>query len=130
MPYTVAYNHELKILEIKAWGELNMQQIKQLMFESIHAARDNDCTCILSDYHEAVLEVTTLDIYGLPGLVNEVSSSISMQAARLKRALIINRAAQDFKFFETVTLNRGQFVKLFDTREDALQWLLPNQRQE
>ena len=33
---------------------------------------------------------------------------------------------EDFRFFESVCRNRGWYIRVFNKREDAIEWLLKN----
>jgi len=78
---------------------------------------------ILNDMREAVMKLSTLEIYELPKLMSEASASSGLKMYNIKRAFVAATDLDDYKFFETVTANRGQYAKLFFDIDEAKKWL-------
>jgi len=77
----------------------------------------------LADYTEAILQLSTLEIYELPQIASEAGASSGIQLHELKRALVVKDDLNDYQFFETVTINKGQNAKMFHDIDQAKQWL-------
>jgi len=60
----------------------------------------------------------------MPEIVAGIFSSNGIDFYHLKRALVTTKFLKDFKFFETVSLNRGQNARVFDNIDEAQSWLL------
>jgi hypothetical protein len=77
----------------------------------------------LSDFLDASIHLTTLEIFNLPKMVAGQNASQKKKPIQFKRALVIKRSA-DSEFFETVSFNVGLILKVFQDRGKALKWLL------
>jgi hypothetical protein len=77
----------------------------------------------LSDYREAELDLSVVELYDVPRIISRESASQGLLANKFKRAIVVKRDLQDFSFFETVTLNSGQNAKLFQDLDEAKKWL-------
>ena len=124
MPHTVTYNPETHIVETKAHGNLTLEEAKELIFDIGQACAENNCFLCLSDYRDVTLKLSTLDIYSIPQILSDKLASMGLPANKVKRAVVIAKDIRDFEFFETVTINRGQNIKLFQDIDEAKKWLL------
>ena len=68
--------------------------------------------------------MTTSEIYNLPKLLSDITALEGLSATIFKRALVVKKNLEDFHFFETVTLNHMQNVRLFQDVDEAKRWLL------
>jgi len=124
MAHTITYNPDLHIIEIKYQGNATVSELREVFSESMKVAREQDCFLFLSDFSEAKLKLSTLDIYELPDILSGTFASSGIPAYKLKRALIAEKDLEDYRFFETVTSNRGQYTKIFQDVARAREWLL------
>ena len=46
----------------------------------------------------------------------------------IKRALVVNGAFSEFRFLETVFINQGNIVKMFNSIDDAKGWLFDEEK--
>lgn len=123
MPHTISYNPQYRMIETKFWGELGMDDARQIIEGILQAAGEHGCFLCLSDYREAILKLSTMQIYEVPRIISDVSNSLGVGAHQFKRALVVKNL-EDFRFFETVTWNQGQTLKLFLDIDEARRWLL------
>lgn len=124
MPHTIIHNPQEHYLEMKAWGSLMMDEAGEIISELLQAVKENNCPLILSDYRQATMDLSVAEIYLLPNKIAEKASSMELSGHKIKRALVAEEGSQNFHFFETVTVNRGQPTKLFSTMDEAKKWLL------
>jgi hypothetical protein len=68
--------------------------------------------------------LSTMEIYDLPKIIQEIASDLETQMYRFKRALVNSEGIDDFAFYETVSRNQGQNVTLFRDVDEARRWLL------
>jgi hypothetical protein len=123
MPYTVTFN-EPGFIHAVYEGELNIQGIKNLMTSVALAAKEHDCQLVLSDYRKASPAISIPDLYELPKLILQRGKEMGLSAYKIKRALVIPAQAYDnFRFFETVSLNNSQTVRIFTEENEAREWL-------
>jgi len=123
MTHTVAYNLELGLIETIAQGKLTASEAKEIISEIAQVAREKNCFLCLSDYREATIEMSTLQIHGLPKVLSDLVSSLGLRPSQFKRAIVVQKSFQDYYFFETVTLNAAQNIKLFQDIDEAKAWL-------
>ena len=121
MPWTLAYDEALGIIELSLVGVVRGPELREAtekgfaMFGALDAVR---CIVDATDQEETG---TILDLYQLPALYEEVGLDRSARIALLppKRAELHELAA----FYETVCVNRGWSVRVFPTRVSAVEWL-------
>lgn len=123
MPYSVEYD-PLGIISIKVQGELTITMVRDFTVEAVHLAKEMDCFRVLTDLQEATLKLSMVDVYNLPNLTAEIASTADLQVYQFKRALVVLHDEKLAPFFENVSRNRHQNVKLFHDVEAAWQWLL------
>ena len=127
MPYTIEYDPQ-GIITIKVQGQLTMSIIRKITGEALQLAKEMDCHRALNDLREAKVELSIIDVYNLPKLLLEYASTLGVQGFQLKRAVVVSSGEKLAYFFETVSRNRVQNVKIFyDDDEPARQWLLTPQ---
>ena len=124
MSHTVTYNPETHIVETKAHGNLTLDEAKELISDIGQACVENNCFLCPSDYRDVTLKLSTLDIYSIPHILSETLASMGLPANKVKRAVVVAKDTRDFEFFETVTINNGQNIKLFQDIDEAKKWLL------
>lgn len=124
MPFTVEFD-EAGFIHAAYEGDLTMQGITEMMSSVGRVIKERGCFLVLSDYRKARMAVDIMDLYRLPKLVMERGRDMGLSAYKVKRALVIPPAAYDkFRFFETVSINSMQKVKLFTEEDEARGWLL------
>lgn len=124
MSHSVTYNSEARIVELKVHGTVDQEEARDITSEVLRIAKERNCLRVLSDYRDLTdLNLSTLEIYKLPGVIAELASTYGLQAIQFKRALIVTSNLKDLGFFETVTVNSGQNAKLFQDADQAKTWL-------
>lgn len=123
MSHTVIYNSVIQVVETKAQGHLTLTEAKEIISKIIQTAKESNCVLCLSDYREAEINMSTLEIYNIPKIISATSDSQGLFANEFKRAIIVKKDLENFDFYETVTLNSGQRAKLFQDIDEARRWL-------
>ena len=123
MTHAILYNPDTQTIEIKFQGDITLNEVKELYFESAQVAKQQNCYMFLSDYSDATMKLSTLDIYNLPQILSEVFAASEISAHKMKRALVVAKDLKDYHFFETVTSNSGQSAKIFQNVAEAKEWL-------
>ena len=125
MPHTTICNPDTGIIEIKGEGNITLTEIKEIYAEATDISAKTGALLFLSDYSEATVKLSTIDIYELPKFLVHIAESVGVNAYKFKRAMIPSKDAESFQFYETVTTNRGQLnIRLFQSVEAAREWLL------
>jgi hypothetical protein len=124
MQYSIVYNSEIHIIEARIYGDVVLSQVKELIAEYAVNAKEKGCTLILSDYREATIKLSTIEIYEMPKILTETFALSGLSIHHIKRALVVAKELKEYLFFETVTFNRGQYAKIFKDITEAREWLL------
>lgn len=123
MTHSVTYNRELGIIETRAQGKLMLSEAKEIISEIAQIALEQNCFLCLSDYRKATIEMSTLQIYDIPRILSDIVISFGLHPGKFKRAIIAKESLIDYQFFETVTMNIGQNIRLFQDIDKAKKWL-------
>ena len=123
MPHTINYNLETHVIEVKIHGDFRLSEGKEIITYLVQVIKEQNCFFV-NDMREAKMKLSTVDIYELPKLITSIFSSSEVNSYKLKRALVVTKDLEDYKFFETVTANRRQQVMLFFDIDEAKKWLL------
>ena len=123
MTHTTAYNPAAGMIETVAQGPITSSEAKEIISEIIQAAIENDCFFCLTDYRQAIIDMSTSDIYNIPKIISNKQASTGLYLKNFKRAIVVEKGLKDFQFLETVTLNMGQHIKLFTDMDEAKKWL-------
>ena len=126
MPWKLTYDAELGIVCCNYSGHVTADDFKKAAQETIALAIQQKTNLLLIDDFKLESAVSTLEIYNMPKIYNEIQGN-----RKSRIALILppsGKIREDVKFYETVCLNNGWKVRAFDKRSQATQWLLnPNQ---
>ncbi len=128
MPYTIIYNSKTCFVEATVQGTIGFKEIKEIFSNAVHMLMEKESFLYLADYREVVLSMSTIELYALPKLMSDITAPLGVNVHRLKRAVVIakdlkDKRLEDYRFYETVTLNRGQNTKLFEDMDEARKWL-------
>ncbi len=123
MPYTISYNAEASIIELNVQGIVTLDGFKEIIFEGARLAKEKECFLILSDFREATIKLSTLEIFYLPAVLTELVVRFGIRASKFRRATVIAREDADATFAETVLINAGQNSRFFKDIDEARKWL-------
>jgi len=118
MPYSVTYDTETDCIYVSVQGKLNLSLLDSIAAEVARCIVEHGCRRILNDLRQATPTASVSDIYNMPkhALAAGVDRAV-------KRALLINEPFSTFRFLETVFINQGNIVQLFNNVDDAKRWL-------
>jgi hypothetical protein len=122
MPFTVKYSDELRIIESTLVDQVTNKDLIKHEAQCIALAKENESTRIITDAKQATLEMSVVDLYGLPKFYDDQDLQRSVRIAVLPPTS--EAGAELVDFYETVSLNRGWTVSIFEERQEALDWLL------
>jgi len=124
MSHTITYNSDLGIVEIKFRENVIWKEVKETLWQSAQIAKEQNCFLFLSDFREATMELSTLELYEFPKILSETFASLEIPTHKIKRAFVVAKDFKDYSFFETVNVNRGFNHKMFQDISEAKKWLL------
>jgi hypothetical protein len=124
MTHKIIYDPEKRYVEARVRGIINFTEIKEIFSKAAHKVKERESVLYLADYRGAILDMSTMELYQLPKLMSDIAASLGINVYELKRAVVIAQGLKesrldDFRFYETVTTNRGQNTKLFDDIDEA-----------
>ena len=124
MHYSVNYNSEMHIVEIKVQGDFSLKEAREIFSESAKVTKEKNCYLIFTDLLEATMKLSVTEIYDLPKILLDILALSEINANKLKRAFVVAKNSKDYSFHETVSNNRGQRIKAFEDIDKARGWLL------
>ena len=116
MPDEYEIDEKKGIFEIRSYGILTKKNMEDSIEKALLAKKNIGIDKLIINTSELKSVPGTLDIF-------EVMANLSQQ---LKIALIVKKGqptADEIQFGETVATNRGGKVKIFSSKECALEWL-------
>lgn len=123
MPYTITHNPDLHIIEIRYQGDLVLQELREMFSDAAQLVKKHECPFFLSNFLEVTMKLSTAEIYEIPNILSDTFTASGLSIHKIKRALVVSKDLKEFGFFEIVTSNRGQNVKIFDNIAEAKEWL-------
>lgn len=127
MRHTIIYNSETRIIETKVQGDVDMNEIKELLAKLAQLSKEKNCTLLLGDYREARIKINiALDVFKIIKIASDLFLSSGLNARRVKRALVFakNLDVKWIRYYENVMVNRGYDTKVFSDLDEAKRWLL------
>ncbi|MEJ2641249.1 MAG: hypothetical protein P8010_16915 [Desulfosarcinaceae bacterium] len=122
MTWRIEYDEALSVIRCVYAGTVTAEDFRKGALETIALAKKHNTHRILIDDSKLKSTVSTLEIYEMPGLYEAADAN-----RRSKWALILppeGSIREDVNFYVTLCLNRGWFVKAFEDRRTAIDWLL------
>jgi len=124
MTHTIEYDDAGYIYVIYE-GNFDVRGALAVLTEVASFVKEYDCHRVLADFRNATMNISTLHIYDLPELLVGQAVKAGISLHHLKRAMVAPVSQmENFRFFETVSFNRMQTLRLFRDVEEARAWLL------
>lgn len=123
MPFNIEYDSDQDIIVSTFIGEVTMSLVKEYIGQLLPVLEKTQCTRLLSDSRNSDLILTSMDIIQFPKLAEQ-----SPLTANLKRAILGNPERSGYELYEAMSITHGQNVKTFETRADAVAWLLADEK--
>ena len=119
MPHEFSYDADTGVLTARVSGIVDKSLVKQIA-DDMHAETvKHKCTRFLNDYRTAYIDLSTLDVFGLPKLIESMGTDPTS-----RHAIVVKGMSPILRFFETVTRNRGENVRIFTGMDQARAWLV------
>ena len=125
MEYTIEFDEAKEICTIHVAGRHKRPE-DSLMLQKL--ARDigdeRGYQRFLFDMTQAEIIARTMETYA----TGTVPADTDRKQVRQRIALVYVGDLSDQKFMETVAVNRGYQIRVFDKMDDALEWLVPKKK--
>ena len=118
MPYSIKYTNETNCIYVSIEGTFDLSLFDSMAAEVAQYVNEFGCRRILNDMRQATPIGSTFDIYSMPKHALEAGVT-----RNVRRALLVRGSFSQFRFLETVFVNQGNMVQLFNNIDDAKQWL-------
>ncbi|UCD99695.1 MAG: hypothetical protein JSV42_02900 [Chloroflexota bacterium] len=121
MTISVHYDPNKNLVIGSVTEKIDSKVIDALAAELLNILGKHGCQGFLNDLRKAKLDLSLVELYLIPEMLNAVGFPQS-----LKRALIVSSDSpdlEDYAFFETTSVNRGHRVKIFIDQDEAMNWL-------
>ncbi len=118
MKYELSYDQERDLIVGRVDGDIDRVLVNAMASKFAELVASSGCRKLLNDLRGARITHSTFDIYSMPRIVDKQGVPIGC-----RRALVISEPLEDFKFLETVSVNVGQQVRIFNDPKEALEWL-------
>jgi len=119
MKYDLKYDDDTKCIICKMSGKLHLADLPQYGFHLASMLKEHHCKRVLQDLTEVNLKLSIVDFLDVPKLAREKNISHDV-----KRAIIYNKDAENWRFYETVAFNRLENVRVFRDSHKAKEWLM------
>lgn len=125
MAMTVQLNNEPEYLRATLAGEFSLDEAKRTFFDIVEAARRLGIDRIVIDGLAVTGVPQFLERFDYAQFTAELSVLLSIREGFTGRFAYVMRIPlkDPGQFGETVAVNRGMNVKVFDNLEDAVRWL-------
>ncbi len=123
MSINLKFNEEAGYIKVSITGDFSPQTLKSIAKEVAACIKKYNCNYILSDLRNATLDDSPLSVYSMP--------KTSLEAGierKIKRAILVNKLTSNYHFLETVFVNKGNTVRIFDDFNKAETWLLEGKK--
>lgn len=122
MPWSMEQTDDGRILKVTYSGAFGADELGGITERILHTMVEQKVGRVLLDCGEARFDVPVLNVYKLPDRYD----SHGIMRGEVRAAVVKPKdgyRAELFEFYEDVCRNRGYFVKLFETRDAAWEWL-------
>lgn len=124
MPWHVKKNENLGFIEIVYTGALTKKDSDDSTAMALSLATGEGPHLFLSDLSGAHLKLSVNDLYTIPHQWEAARAGRNNSLAIIAPQKTVS--PEDSQFFQDVIYNRGWDVRLFETRQAAIDWLTQN----
>lgn len=123
MSWTVDYDLEIGLVCARFVGIVTDDDFKAATVEAIGLAQANNTTRFLIDDSQWEGGASVVGLFELPALHETLSADRSSRAALILPPPDRTDNVKTARFYETVCQNRGWNVRVFQERQEAIEWL-------
>lgn len=118
MPFNIEYDADQDCIIATFMGEINMTMVKDYIAALLPVVEKTGCKRVLSDSRNGELQLNSMDIMQFPKMANA-----SPLTSGLKRAVLAPLGKSGYEMYATLCNMQGQDVKVFTSRDEAMEWL-------
>lgn len=121
MAHNVKHHPEKNLVIVKHTDQVDKHDLWDARLKILDCIKEKDSPRILVDMRDIILETTTMDRFEFAQSHNKYFPS-STKIATLMSKDDPNKSQHEF--VETVSMNRGFMLRVFDDEHEAERWLL------
>lgn len=122
MLLTVNFEPTTGVVEASVSGVVSSEDLREIAAQIFACGQENDASLFVADYRRATVEFSPFDVFEVPQFQLELGLDRSSRFAVVSPRH--DRGRQLAHFYTVVSSNRGWTAAMFDTRQEALDWLL------
>jgi hypothetical protein len=120
MPYTTNFDSACGVFTVQITGEYTRPRDNASMQRlAVDSHRQHGCRLFLFDLREASVTGGTMALYESAAPKGDIADALR----RFRTAVVSRKLGPDERFYETVALNRGFSLRMFDSIAEAMDWL-------
>lgn len=119
MPFKIQHDADKKCVFVTFTGPLTMSVIHKYVEALLPILEETGDHLLLSDCLNVEVQLSSRDIMKLPGIAAK-----SALTAQLKRAVLATPGTSGYELYEALSKLMGQRLRIFKTKEEALEWLM------
>lgn len=123
MSHTVEYDPEENMVIAKVMGKVGLPDLLECLTNILRVAKQENCIYILTDLHEATLEVSVSQIFSLSDTIGGMAKKQGMVVHDFKRVFIAAKGQDILELYENASQKLNHNTKLFYDIEEAKNWL-------
>lgn len=119
----VKYDSENGVVETFLSGVVSAAELNTETVKAAALAREHNCDLFLSDYSDAEMDFSIVDVFELPDL----QRGLGMSRENTRAAVVVPTTSSEIELardYEIACMSRGWVAKVFKDRKIALAWLL------
>ena len=122
MAWTARYLDDIDVVETVCCGYLSAAELCDAALATLTLGKAKGARRFLGDCRELRGSCSVVDLYSLAERVTSFQRNGQFREAMVLPE--IEAVARDVRFWETACVNRGLDVRVFATRDGAIEWLL------
>jgi len=110
------------IIVNRVWGTLDDEEVVTMIGDIYRMMVEAASTRCLSDFQEVHSEISIQRLYQLPKIYEEMGIPRNVRLAMLLP--LTKHRMIDYQFYENTSQNAGYNIRMFESSDEAWQWLL------
>ena len=119
MKWTISHIPESNTIHIETAGQMTVEVLNQMVEEAIKASELHNSRLFLVDHRKVVVALNFVETFNRPQELSTLRFPKNSQIA----LVVPESSPEKFRFFETVSRNRGYQVQIFKDIKSAKEWL-------
>ena len=119
MPHTIDIDTEQQLLRSVFTGPIDRETVEAFTSDALKALQEHGVARMITDFRAANMKLSCREIIELPTRLKKSGLSRTV-----RRALVVRKITEEFRFYEDVSQNQVFTVRVFTDYDKALSWVL------